>query len=564
MFNAHGLVSTAARFSLVSFVFLAAIAVLAVAQTPPQPASNAGSFRGRIIDLDTGQPVTQELTIVVTKEGAPDATRRVIDVTGEFVVSDLSPGRYRLQFREKGISFENPRYVQVTGLSAITPVDIYLRLLAGEIHGVVADRDGEPVQGSRVMLVSVKYLAGQAVYTAGAGEKTTDDRGYFSFSTRVEAGHPYFLLALPPEATRPTLSGTPSLEAAWYPSRPGLLQPFVLRSDRTKACRFRNGKKQTRCVDGRLTRDGQPAALNFEIAIPEVAGYLGITGGTQGVIFRGQSEASGHFQACGLWPGEFLIAAGMSKETPRLPTRVGIASYGRATVSIVDRDVHDVTLNTQSPVTLNAEIYLDNAQAPAQTYRLSFIPLSRVAFETQPFPYPVIDVVGPSRFTVALLPSTNYMIALGIPGATSNTYLNEVPYLKEVTCGGTVRPNSLNLGDSDCGLRITIGTDMGKLAATVVDKDNKNDLNSSVCVAPTSAVTREEIGSTGICSSIDPGSNANSVSIPLRPDRYFAVVMPLETRDWVEYFLTNRGQGTPIDIKARSAVQVTLKSSNVR
>ena len=148
------------------------------------------------------------------------------------------------------------------------------------------------------------------------------------------------------------------------------------------------------------------------------------------------------------------------------------------------------------------------------------------------------------------------MIALRIPDGTPNAYL------KDVTCGGTVRRDSLKLGDTDCGLRITVGTDMGKLAATIVDKDDKNDLNSSVCVSSTSAVTREEIAATGTCSSADRGTI--SVSIALRPDRYFAVVTPPGTLDWVEYFLTNRGQGTLIDIKARSTVQVTLKSSNGR
>jgi hypothetical protein len=567
MFNAHGLVCTLVRFTLLPFVLLAVIAVSAVAQTPPQAPSNVGSFRGRIIDADTRQPVTQEITVVVYPGGS-DANRRVMDVTGEFVVSDLPLGQSRLSFREKGISFETPRYVEVTGLSTIIPVDIYLRRLADEINGVVLDEDRQPIQGSKVMLVSVKYLAGQAVYTFPS-EKTTDDRGYFSFSTRVESGHPYFLLAFPPEANRPTLSGTPSLEAAWYPSRPGLLQPFVLRSGERKRVDLVLEKKQTHCVDGRLTQNGNPASLNFEI-VPQIPGYLGRTGGTQGVVFRGQSDASGHFQVCGLWPGEFLIAAGMNKETPRLPrvnketsriTPVGIASYGRAIVSIADRDVHDVMLNAQSPVSLSGEIRLDSAQTPTKTYRLSFTPLSRIAFETQPLLASVMDVVVPSpltvsRFMVSLLPSTDYMVRLDTPGGTSDAYL------KEVTCGGTVRRDSVKLGDTDCGLQIAVGTDLGKLNATIVDKDNKNDLNSSVCVSPTSAVTREEIGSTGTCSSADPG--ATSVSIALRPDRYFAVVMPSETGDWVEYFLTNRGQGTPIDIKARSTVQATLKSINAR
>jgi hypothetical protein len=151
-------------------------------------------------------------------------------------------------------------------------------------------------------------------------------------------------------------------------------------------------------------------------------------------------------------------------------------------------------------------------------YRLSFTPLTRVAFESQPFLLNRMDVVVPSKFTVSLLPSTDYLLRLEIPDGSSELYL------KDVTCGGTIRHNTLKLADTDCGLNITVGTDMGKLTATIVDKDSKNDLNSSVCVFSTSAVTREEIAATGTCSSADPG--ATSVSIALRPDRYLASSLP--------------------------------------
>jgi hypothetical protein len=441
-------------------------------------------------------------------------------------------------------------------MPATSPVDIYLRLLAGEINGVVLNEDREPVQGARVLLVTVEYLAGQTVYTAG--EKKTDDRGYYSFSTRVETGHPYFLLALPSETTRPTLSGNPSLEATWYPGRPGLLQPFLLRSDERKTVDFVMKKTQTHCVEGRMTENGQPAALNFEIAIPEVAGYRGGTGGTQGVVFRGQSDASGRFQACGLWPGEFLLAAGMDKDSgrPVVALTVEAKSYGRASVSIADRDVHDVKLNAQSPVTLAAEIRMDNTQAPERTFRLLFTPLSRVAFESQPFSSSRMDVVIPSQFTVSLLPSTDYMVELFSAGGTPDAYL------KDVTCDGTIRRNRIKLGDTDCGLHITVGTDMGKLSATIVDKDNNIDLNSPVCVYPISAVTPEEIALTGTCSSTEPGTTP--ISIALRPDKYFAVVMPPGAPDWVEYILTNRGQRESFEILARSTSQLALKRSTAR
>src|SRR5205814_7801583 len=100
-------------------------------------------------------------------------------------------------------------------------------------------------------------------------------------------------------------------------------------------------------------------------------------------------------------------------------------------------------------------------------------------------------------------------------------------------------------GDTDCSLRITIGTDQGKLSAAVVDKDNNKDLNSSVCVFPPSAATREEVGSTATCSEIDP--ETATVEISLQPDRYVALSMPPEAIDWVEYIISNRNIGTPFD-----------------
>jgi hypothetical protein len=148
-----------------------------------------------------------------------------VDVAGEFVVSDLPVGRYALLFRYREYSFGIPRTIYVTALSTLAPVDIYLRI-PGEISGLVLDSGGAPIPGSRVLLVTSEYHAGQLVYTTFS-ERSTDDRGYYSFSNRTEAGRPYFVLALPPEVDGPTSSG---LEATWYPSRPGMSPPFALRS----------------------------------------------------------------------------------------------------------------------------------------------------------------------------------------------------------------------------------------------------------------------------------------------------------------------------------------------
>jgi len=213
-------------------------------------------------------------------------------------------------------------------------------------------------------------------------------------------------------------------------------------------------------------------------------------------------------------------------------------------------------LNVQSRLTLTPEIHRDGAQVPEMMGRLNFIPLTRVAFESQPFLANRVDVAVPSQFTVSLLPSTDYMIELVFPDGTSDAYL------KDVTCGSTVHRNSFKLDDIGCELHITVGTDMGKLTATIVDKENNNDSASLVCIYPTSAVTLEEIGSTGACLSADPGTM--SISTPLRPDKYLALVMPQGSADWVQYVLVNRSQATPVEIQARLTVQMTLKSNKGR
>jgi hypothetical protein len=362
---------------LVSFVVLvAAMAMPALAQAPAKPVGEGGSVRGRIFDADTGQAITHELNIEVTKV-EDDAfsqalagilpPRREMDAVGEYVFSDLDPGLYNLEIREKGNRVRNAtRSVQVAA-GAITRADVYLRL-PGEITAVVVDSLGQPVQGSAVILVSSAYVYGRAVYTY-TQQRPTDDRGHVTFSQRVQAGHPYFLLALPPEASRPSLSGTPALEPIWYPSRPGALQPFVLLSGERKRVDLVMQKKQTYCMDGKLTADGQPAALDFEVGIPEVGGYVGQTGGTRGVLASGKSNASGHFRVCGLGRGEYLLAAGLSREF-----------YGRTTVSIVDRDMRDIALNAHSPLSLSVEVRWDNGQVLEKTFNLQFIAFSRAMF----------------------------------------------------------------------------------------------------------------------------------------------------------------------------------------
>lgn len=555
MSTAHRFVSAVTRYRPVLIaVFTTLVVVPLLAQNPGKALGDGGSVRGRVFDADTGELNTRELTISAVD--LVGTSVRQMEIVGSFVFSDLSAGLYQLRIQERGARFPilASRNVQLTDGAVITSADIYLRL-PGEINAVVADSAGEPIQGSVVMLVSSDYVGGHAAYTF-TYQKTTDDRGHVNFSQVVEAGHPYFLLALPPEPAKPTSStpGTRSVGASWYPARPGMSQPFVLRSAERRDIRLMMPETQTYCVEGRLMAEGLPAALDFEVAVPEVGGYVGLTGGTRGVVSRGKSDASGHFKVCGLWPGEFLLAAGLNE-----------ASYGRMTISIVDRDVREIALNARAPLSLSVEVSWDSPQITGKAFVLQFVPFSRAAFynrdkpsELQPL-FLSKRIVVPSRLTVSLPAFTDYVITGGgwPPSPTFETYF------KEANCGGTISRNLIKLGDAPCNLYITVGTDKGKLSAIVIDRDNHPDSNSSVCVWSSSAVTREEIAESSTCSVVeDPRTGA--VAISVSPGRYLAMTIPPGTSDSAEYILTNRGQGEAVEIRARSTSLLTLKSSRGR
>jgi hypothetical protein len=509
-----------------------------------------GSLRGRILDADSGQPVTQTLRV----DAADGAGRRVgvpVDVQGEYSLRDLAPAQYEIRVYELDNRFPiASRIANVESGIEKSGADVSVRL-RGVVGGVALDDDGEPVSGAKILLVSAEYWFGQLIYTAEQ-VMNTDDRGQYKFSRSVEASHSYLILVLPPDMIdldAPIASLNPRtrrsvLAATWYPGPPtssGEVR-FALSSGEHKRIDVQMAHAPSYCVDGTLTADGRPAALDFEVAIAETSGYSPSTGRTRGEVRGGRSSPDGQFRVCGLWPGEFRLRAGIST-----------MYFGQVLISIGSKDLKGLMLDARSPVTVAGEIVWDTYQLNnprLKTAALRLTPISRAPLKGEALSY-ASEVAVPSRLNLTLPPSTEYVITMRNSGDA---------YVKSVSCDGVVLTDRFYVGEGGgCKLKITLGTDTGTVAVTVVDKENKPVLNGSVCMVPASVANKEQVSGESRCVPIDPDTGASSIR--LRPGKYIAVVQPAIVSDWVEYVWKRSAQGVVVDIVPGTSGQITLKNN---
>lgn len=143
-----------------------------------------GSIKGKV-RVETGTP--GGITVLV-RRGETEVTRVTTNKSGDFVVSQLQPGRYGLTFRKPGLSIGSMEDIEVkAGKTRSLGDRLVLTIDEGSIaflSGAVFNADGRSVPNAKVELFRIQE-DGSAKKIDG---RVTTETGSFKFRLSPEAG----------------------------------------------------------------------------------------------------------------------------------------------------------------------------------------------------------------------------------------------------------------------------------------------------------------------------------------------------------------------------------------
>src|ERR1700722_4525660 len=104
------------------------------------------------------------------------------------------------------------------------------------------------------------------------------------------------------------------------------------------------------CIQAKLTAEGAPAALQFEVA-DEMLYVMSTHGEPAAKVRTGTSGPDGQIRVCDLYPGRFRIIA--TGSTP--------FEFGAATVSLSDHDLQDLAVDAEPSVAIQGSVTGDDS-----------------------------------------------------------------------------------------------------------------------------------------------------------------------------------------------------------
>ena len=549
--------------------FLSLLMLLATglaAQNAPTPVT--GSVSGRVLESDTNRPLVG--VAVHSSEGRSYGKSVKTDAQGRYILPDLTPGRRSVN-TDNGVSMNSttqPQIVSVVG-GRDTTVDFYIRTFA-QISGQVFDEDGTPVTGVQVAANRKEYesyesnAAGQSrtdelQLVSVLARALTDDQGRYVI-TNIPAGREYWIAASIQGRNVIPISDAPAephsrrrtLAATYYPNANSIDSALAIRlhsQEDHNGVNIRMLKAESYCLDATLTDGGVPASLRFLLVDTSVTSTRFPSANLPG---SSASGSDGKIRLCDLYPGRYrLIAARLSSTVQE--------SIGAMDITISDNDVRDVVVAAIPRSTVSGEIVWDKRPND----------VSNMAIRVRTYPTPMLP--DPSQqqtpsetFFLNVVEGSSYIPV--ISGLDSHSYVKEIHY------GGSnilYRPFLPSRGDAK--LIITIGTDAGSIAATVLGTSGQTCASCAVLIVPLAARTESEVASTFHAGITD--ENGMYREGPLPPGKYevFATRNPPPNRidrdqvmlidrtpEAIQRIMDVRARGKIVDVGPSSAISVSL------
>jgi protocatechuate 3,4-dioxygenase beta subunit len=353
---------------------VAAAGVAAAGQTPgrplqtpprdgaPAPAAGTASISGRVVQLDTGQPVRR---VQITARGS-DASGQVqtamTDADGRFELTKLAAGRYQLAAAKAGYvtlqhgqrrPLEPGRPTVVAAGQRIDNVDFNLPR-GSVIVGQVVDEFGDPVTGANVQVHRDRYVNGRRQLQLAGADPASDDRGQFRVFGLLPGE--YYVSAAPPTGVQAAMAvvaaggavaeilpgapaAGPGYVRTYYPDSPS---PTTAQSvsvgvgEESPMLVVQLVVARLATVSGVIIGGDQENALSRMVAI-RPRGSDPSTGVMAGNMTQAQN---GRFTLTGIAPGDYTIDVVMMN----IKTTPPQFDYGSIDLAVGGSDVSDVVI----------------------------------------------------------------------------------------------------------------------------------------------------------------------------------------------------------------------------
>ena len=440
------------------------LAVVAMAQSPPEPASVEGTVTHSI----TGAPILR--AHIALRGPGPNAKSygALTTAEGKFSITGVVPGTYQASADRVG-------FFMPAGPGGRTSVEVVLRdgdkkenrkfrlTPLGSISGRVVDQEGEPVESAGVMIDT-----GQGSYSSI--RDTTDDKGRFRLAGlqpgkyRVKAA-----LSTLPVPTPPEVRTDGTVEVRYVPTYYGGTTEYK------SATRIEVGTgAEVNDVEIRLVRApmvrisgkvlGVPPEARVSLAFAQTSGSRGGSG----------VKKDGTFEVWHVDPGKYFLlaawsSAGQRDQTPPVNIEIGQSNIDHIELRVVPPSdvsgqvVFEDEQARPQPPSKNQQAP-SNQQAQPGSVRGSRLELRTV--DPGVFADPAVaEVAADGSFHLTGVRAARYRVMLSWTSA----------YVKAVTLGSNqVEGNVLNLRNGSAGALVTVlvSSAFGSVSGKVTEGDN--------------------------------------------------------------------------------------------
>ena len=372
--------------------------------------TETGSIGGVVREPSAGSPVA-DATLYLDRNSKTEIEVKV-DAQGRYTVRNVVPGQHRLSAEAprvgQGIPVYATKIVHVSAGQELANINFDLELPA-RISGKVIDQNKEPVPGITVMLIAREYSLG-ALRHVFAGMANTDDQGQYTLQS-VKPGRAFLVMAQKRTFRIDAISDAPAdpklrkpaYATTFYPGTPTVegAQSLTLRAGEDRdGLDLRLLRTPAYCIEGVVHGARGPEALRFSIIDRQATSGASGDGAMFVASPSGKAEADGKIRVCNLYPGEYELSA--HSQDNSMPQ-----SYGTATVTVVDRDVRNVSVTARPTVTVAGEVtWYGEAPDPPLTEQIavSLQPMTRAPWQGEPG-FQRTSIPGSFSFTPLLVDS---------------------------------------------------------------------------------------------------------------------------------------------------------------